>query len=69
VKKVHVIMLSKEDKHRLIKHAHRLIEVIEAKSITKNKEEQAFLLKMLIESFEKINDCVIPINRGDSNEN
>ena len=60
--KINVIMLSKEDKSRLIIYAHDLIDIIEAK--TKNKEEVAFLLKMLIESYEEVNDVIIPITRN-----
>ena len=57
--KFHIIILSKEDKLRLIDFSHKLIDVIEAK--TKNKEEIAFLLKIMVESFEEINNCKIPI--------
>jgi len=55
--KVHVMFLSDEERDRLTKITKRAREVIiEAKT----PEEQAFILRVLLETFEKSHNCIIP---------
>lgn len=55
--KIHVLVLSDEDKERLTKIANKCIDVIDT---SKNIEEKAFILKTLMEAFEEAHDCIIP---------
>ncbi|HEA46452.1 MAG TPA: hypothetical protein ENH99_01595 [Candidatus Pacearchaeota archaeon] len=57
-KEIHILIPTKEDKERFAKITDRVISIFN--ETTKNLEEQAFLLKMLIESFEDCNKCYIP---------
>lgn len=58
-KKYHVLMLSDEDKERLTSIANNTIDFI---GLGTNKiEEQAFILKMLVESFQDATGNIIPI--------
>lgn len=55
--KVYALILSDEDREKLRKIGERAREVIiEAKT----PEEQAFILRVLFETFEKAHDCIIP---------
>jgi len=56
--KIHILMLTDEDKDRLTKIAKECIDLIGGSS--KNVEEGAFILKVLMESFEESHDCIIP---------
>lgn len=57
--KIYVIMLSEEDKKKLTKIAHETIDFMMKR--TSNKEELAFLLKMMVESFQISVKAKIPI--------
>ena len=54
-------MLSKQDKVRLIESAHDVLDIILTQK-TKNKQEVAFLLKIIVESFEEVEDVMVPLN-------
>ena len=56
-KKFHVLILSDKDKERLAKVADNArIEIDKAK----NPEEKAFVLRILIESFEEVHNAIVP---------
>lgn len=57
--KYHILMLSDNDKQRLTYTSFGIIEILE--NDCKSKEEQAFVLKMLVESFHDITGKRIPI--------
>lgn len=57
--KIYVIILSEEDKKKLTKIAHETIDFMMER--TSNKEEIAFLLKMMVESFQISVKAKIPI--------
>ncbi len=57
-KQIHILVPTEKDKERLIKIADRIIDIVTA--TTKNLEEQAYLLKVLIESFEDTVKGYIP---------
>lgn len=56
---IHVLVPTTEQKKRLVELAGEIIDLMENKC--SNDEEQAFILKMLVESFEYSRDCKIPI--------
>lgn len=56
-KKMHVLILSDEDKKRLTIIVHKVITMIQ---VTKNIEEQAFILRILMETFEESQNCTVP---------
>jgi len=56
-KKYHVLMLSDEDKERLTGVTQKAMDEIKK---TKNVTEMAFVLRVLIETFEDTQDCVVP---------
>lgn len=55
--KVHVLMLSDEDKERLTKIANQCIDIIDT---TNSVQEKAFILRVLLEGFEEAHNCVVP---------
>lgn len=57
--KIHIIIPSEADKKRFIEIANEVIDLIGSK--TKNDEEKAFILKMLVESFQDTQKCKIQI--------
>lgn len=57
--KYHFIMLSEQDKKRLTKISHETIDFMLER--TTNKEELAYLLKMMVESFQISAKAKIPI--------
>ncbi len=63
--KVHVLILSDEDKERLIPIANECVDLIDR---SKNIEEKAFLLKTLMEAFEESHHCIIPFKGRYSKE-
>lgn len=56
---IHVIIPSEADKKRFIEIVNEIINLISAK--TKNIEEKAFVLKMLVEGFQDSTKSKIPI--------
>jgi len=56
--KCHILLLSNDDKKRLIKVTEGIIDKIQ--NDTQNIEEQAFILKILIETFEETKNCIVP---------
>jgi hypothetical protein len=57
-KKYNLLLLSDEDKSRLHNYVNEIIESIEEK--TKSLPEQAFILRILMESFEESKKCIVP---------
>ena len=56
-KKYHVLMLSDEDKIRLEDIAEKSrLQIAQAK----NPQEMAFILRILLETFEEAYECVVP---------
>lgn len=56
-KDYHVLMLSDQDQERLNNIANEAICVIQQ---AKNTEEQAYVLRVLMESFEETHNCTVP---------
>ena len=56
--KYHAIVLSDEDQDRLEKVTTKTIDFITNK--TNNVQEQALVLRILMESFEETQKCVVP---------
>ena len=50
-------MLSDEDKKRLTEIADKCIDIIDT---AKDPQEKAFILRVLMESFEENHKCVVP---------
>lgn len=57
-KKVEVMILDDEQKKRLTQVATNVIDVLEKE--TKNIPEKAFVLRVLMETFEETQKCVVP---------
>lgn len=54
----HVLFLDDDTKERLIKSVHSVIDLFEKDC--KNIEEKAFCLRILMETFEETQRCVVP---------
>jgi len=59
--KKHIMILDDKQKNRLTILGNEVIDLIEKK--TNGIEEQAFLLRVLMESFEESQNCVVPFNK------
>lgn len=55
----HALILSDEDMDRLSESTKKMIDLFK-KETNNNIEEMAFLLRVLIETFEETQNCVVP---------
>jgi len=57
----HIMKLTDEQKKTLTMLTNDVIDLIEAR--TYSLDEQAFVLRILFESFEEAQNCVVPFNK------
>lgn len=56
-----IMILSKEQKQRLTKVTEGIIDYLEKN--TTNLPEKAFVLRILMETFEETQNCIVPFNK------